>query len=217
MTTVGSDSVGTAVTFSGDWTRALSVPGPDQDEAMRHLHLLLLRASRTQVLRMRSSLGPVGSDVVEEIVHQAADDAMMALLGKLSSFEGRSRFTTWAYKFAVLHAATHVRRRAWRDRDVHLDALDVVPDRGATSEQYAEAADLADAVRQAIDTVLSQHQRRILLALVVEEIPVDVLADRLGASRNALYKTLHDARRRLRTHLRETGHLADPDQQAGTT
>ena len=216
MTALGSACVGTSSAVADDWVRALTVPGPLQDEAMSLLHDLMLRAARRQVLRMTPMLGGVGFDVVDEIAHQSANDAMMAVLAKLGSFEGRSRFTTWAYKFAVLQAATDVRRRVWRERAVDVDRLELVPDRGATSEQYAEAVDLASAVRHAIDTVLSQHQRRILLALVVEEIPVDVLAERLGATRNALYKTLHDARKRLRTHLRETGHLADLTPQAGT-
>ena len=216
MTAVGSACMGTSTAVGEDWVRALSVPGPLQDEAMSLLHDLMLRAARRQVLRMTPMLGGVGFDVVDEIAHQSANDAMMAVLAKLGSFEGRSRFTTWAYKFAVLQAATDVRRRVWRERAVDVDRLELVPDRGATSEQYAEAVDLASAVRHAINTVLSQHQRRILLALVVEEVPVDVLADRLGATRNALYKTLHDARKRLRAHLRETGHLADLTSQAGT-
>ena len=215
MTTLGRDAADTASSGIVDWVESLTVPGPAQDEAMRLLHDLMVRAARCQVLRMRSTLGGVGLAVVEEIANQSADEAMMAVLRKLRTFEGRSRFTTWAYKFAVLQAATDVRSRAWRDRDVHLDGLELLADKGTAPEQYAEAADLAAVVRTAIETELSPHQRRILVALVVDGVPIDVLADRLGASRNALYKTLHDARKRLRAHLRDTGHLADIDRQAG--
>jgi RNA polymerase sigma-70 factor, ECF subfamily len=200
-----------------DWVDTLSVPGPRQDEAMRLLHGLMLRAARCQVLRMRGALGGAGGAVIEEIANQAADEAMMSVLGKLATFEGRSRFTTWAYKFAVLQAATEVRSRTWRDRDVHLDGWEQVAPDHAAPEQHAETVDLADAVRTAIDTVLSPHQRRIMLALVVDGVPIDVLADRLGATRNALYKTLHDGRKRLRAQLRSTGHLPGSDEKAGTS
>jgi RNA polymerase sigma-70 factor (ECF subfamily) len=214
MTALESDAADTTVSGVVDWVGTLSVPGPEQDEAMRLLHGMMLRAARRQVSRMSGLLGGVGPEVVEEIANQSADEAMMALLGKLTTFEGRSRFTTWAYKFAVLQAATDVRSRAWRGRDVHIDGLEVAASDAAPSD-YVEAADLSAVVRAAVDTVLTPHQRRILLALVVEEVPIDVLAERLGATRNALYKTLHDARKRLRAHLRSTGHLMSIDDQAG--
>ena len=217
MTTVDADAAGTTVPGTVDWVATLSGVGPERDEAMRLLHGLLLRAARCQVMRMRPVLGGVGSTVLDEITHQSADEAMMAVLSKLSTFEGRSRFSTWAYKFAVLQAATNVRTYAWRDRDVHLDGFELLADAGPAPEQYAEAADLADAVRRAIHSELSPHQRRILVALVVDDVPIDVLAERLGSTRNALYKTLHDARKKLRAHLRTTGHLADIDPQAGAS
>lgn len=214
MTALESGAADTRVSHVEDWVATLSVPGPEQDEAMRQLHGMMLRAARRQVSRMSGLLGGVGPEVVEEIANQSADEAMMALLGKLGEFEGRSRFTTWAYKFAVLQAATDVRSRAWRGRDVHIDGLEVAAT-GAGPPDYAEAADLSAVVRHAVDTVLTPHQRRILLALVVEDVPIDVLAERLGATRNALYKTLHDARKRLRAHLRSTGHLSSIDEQTG--
>ena len=200
-----------------DWVDALSTPGPRQDHAMVQLHQLMLRASRHQVRRMRSSLAGVGDDRLEEIANQAADEAMMAVLSKLATFEGRSRFTTWAYKFAILQSATEVRRFAWQHREVELDDNAQPPARGLSPAGYAEAADLASAVRAAIDVALTPHQRRVTLALLVNDIPIDVLADRLGTSRNALYKTVHDARTRLRAHLIASGHLAAPHPQAGTS
>jgi RNA polymerase sigma-70 factor (ECF subfamily) len=200
-----------------DWVEALSTPGPGQDQAMGRLHEMMLRASRHQVRRMRSSLAGVGNERLEEIANQAADEAMMAVLTKLSTFEGRSRFTTWAYKFAILQCATEVRRFAWQHREVELDDLISLGDRGPSPASYAEAADLASAVRAAIDVALTPHQRRITVALLVDEVPIDVLAQRLGTNRNALYKTVHDARTRLRAHLITTGHLAAPHPQAGTS
>lgn len=190
-----------------DWVVALSTPGPECDEALRRLHGLMLRAARHQVRRMRPILGDAGPRLCEDIANGAADEALTALLGKLTTFEGRSRFTTWAYKFAILQCATEVRRYAWRHRDVVLDDATVLGEPGPSPAGYAEAADLASAVRGAIRDALTPHQRRITIALLVDEVPIDVLADRLGTTRNALYKTLHDARARLRAHLIASGHL----------
>jgi len=190
-----------------DWVTALTLPGPEQEEALRSLHNLMLRASHHQVRRMRSALHDPGEDRIVELANEAADDAMVAVLAKLSTFEGRSRFTTWAYKFAILQCATTVRHYAWQHRDLELD--DTVPQVASspTPDELAEASDLAIAVRDALKNVLTPHQRRITVALLVDQVPIDVLADRLGTTRNALYKTLHDARKRLRTQLIATGHL----------
>ncbi|EMY35882.1 sigma-24 (FecI-like) protein [Arthrobacter crystallopoietes BAB-32] len=190
---------------SQGWVDLLSAPGPGHDEALARLHSLLLKAARHQVSRM---LAPtIGSARREELIQQAADEAMVAVLGKLSSFEGRSRFTTWAYKFGILHAAVEVRRTVWRRREVPLDSLPEPAAAGSSPEQLAEAADFSHAVNIAIDQALTAHQRTVVLALLVDDVPIDVLADRLGTTRNALYKTLHDARGRLRARLTEAGYL----------
>lgn len=198
-----------------DWPAALSSSGREREDALARLHRFLLRAAFHQVLRMRGALAGVGNDRIEEIANQAADEAMVTLLSKLSTFEGRSRFTTWAYKFAVLQSAVEVRRQAWQGREVPLDESFTPRERAATPEQYVEAADLAGAVRRAIDEVLTPHQRSIAVALLVDEVPIDVLAERLGTTRNALYKTLHDARARLRAHLVSTGHLVPTTSTTG--
>lgn len=171
------------------------------------LHNLLLRAARHQVRRMAGAVPGAGAERLDEIANQAADEAMMAVLGKLSSFEGRSRFTTWVYKFAILQCATEIRRYAWQHRDVVLDDVSFVSDPGPSPAGYVEASDLASALRQAIMSALTPHQRRVTIALLVDEVPIDVLAQRLGTNRNALYKTVHDARARLRTQLVASGHL----------
>src|SRR5919106_3559992 len=189
-----------------DWVGALSIEGPDHHHALRRLHALLLRAARHQVTRMGTLLDGAGPDVADELTHQAADEAMAALLGKLHTFQGRSRFTTWAYKFGILQAATAVRSHAWRTRQVVLDDGAVTVDLGPSVEEYAETADLARAVRRAIDEPLTPHQRRIMLALLVDEVPIDVLAERLDTNRNALYKTLPDARVRVRADLTAAGY-----------
>ena len=191
----------------GDWIELLSAPGPGHDEALQRLHELLLRAARQQVSRMQLALNGVGRVRQDDIINQAADEAMISLLGKLDTFEGRSRFTTWAYKFGILQAAVEVNRSMWRHRDVPLDDVHEPLATGASPEQFSEAADFSSAVGAAIEQTLTDHQRRVVLALLVDDVPIDVLAERLGTSRNTLYKTLHDARKRLRAHLTAAGFL----------
>ena len=194
----------------GDWLHALTCGGPEQDRALRQLHSLMLRAAGHQVSRMRSALPDGSPATVDVIVNQAADEAMTTLLRKLHTFEGRSRFTTWAYKFAILQVATDVRRLQWQHREVLLRDPDPETATGADDhgpEGLVEAGDLASAVALAMQTVLTPHQRRVAIALLVDGVPIDVLAERLGTTRGALYKTVHDARCRLRADLTSRGYL----------
>jgi RNA polymerase sigma-70 factor (ECF subfamily) len=193
-----------------DWVEALTAAGPEQTRAMRRLHELMVRAAAHQVWRMRAALPDTSPGTVDVLVNQAADEAMTCLLGKLHTFEGRSRFTTWAFKFAVLQAATDVRRLQWQHAEVELRdlELDVLATGSHDSvEHHVEGSDLARALARAMRTVLTPHQRRVAIALLVDGVPIDVLAERLGTTRGALYKTVHDARTRLRDELTATGYL----------
>jgi RNA polymerase sigma-70 factor (ECF subfamily) len=177
-----------------EWITALHGPPAVREPALAELHALLLRAARFELHR-RDVPGPE----LDDMAAQAADDAMVALLAKLHTFRGASRFTTWAYKFALLEAGVKARRRAWRDRDVPLD--DTLSDSGPSAHQVLEDAETLRAVREAIDSVLTPHQRRVFVALALNGVPIDVLAERLDSTRGALYKTLHDARRKLRAAI----------------
>ena len=145
---------------------------------------------------------------LDDIALEAADDALMSVLRRLDDFRGLSRFTTWAYKFALYEAAVKLRRRAWQEREVPMeqDGWDLVSSVALQPDQEVEQAELLRAIQQAIDLVLSPHQRRVLVALAVNGVPIDVLAERLGTTRGALYKTLHDARRKLRRQLASDGY-----------
>jgi RNA polymerase sigma-70 factor (ECF subfamily) len=143
---------------------------------------------------------------LDDIAVQAADDALVAVLARLADFRGESRFSTWAYKFALLEAAVALRRRAWQGREIPLEPerwplLEGGEGTGAASEQR----ELLRAVVAAVREALTPHQRRVLLAVVIEDVPIDVLAERLGTTRGALYKTIHDARARLRAALAQGG------------
>lgn len=194
------------------WLTALDGDGAQRDEVVARLHDLLLRAARFEIVRRRSALSHVRGEELDDLATQAADDALMAVLAKLDQYRGESRFTTWVYKFALLEAAVKVRRRAWRDREVPLepDAWALVADRALTPEAAVEGTELVDAVRQAIADRLTAHQRNVLVALAINGVPVDVLAERLGTTRGALYKTLHDARRKLRADLADRGFAIEP-------
>ncbi|MFL6078648.1 MAG: RNA polymerase sigma factor [Ornithinibacter sp.] len=192
-----------------DWVAALAEPGAVQDAAMRRLHALMVRAAAHQVWRMRAALPDPSPHAVDDLANQAADEAMTALLAKVHTFEGRSRFTTWAFKFAILQAATEVRRIQWQHREVELRDLEVEAPAHDGPDHAAEVSDLASALTRAMSTTLTPHQRRVAIALLVDGVPIDVLAERLGSTRGALYKTVHDVRVRLRVALVATGHLPD--------
>ena len=208
MTLVKPLPVDATPTGAGEaWVAHLRDPGPEGQAAMRTLHGLLVRAARHQVWRLRGQLPGAGVQDLEDIAQQAADDALVAVLARLDSFEGRSRFSTWVFKFGVLHAGVAVRRQAWRHREVSLpDGLVVVSGQAVPASE-AEGRALAQALASAIAEDLTPHQRHVTLALLVDDVPIDVLADRLGTTRNALYKTLHDARQALRTSLAGRGFL----------
>ncbi len=190
------------------WVAELGATGRVQDDAVARLHALLLRAARFEVRRRRATLGgQVSQQELEDLATQATGDAVVAILGKLDSFRGESRFTTWAYKFVLLEASVKCRRRAWHQREVTLGDEDwpVAVDQGPSSHALAEQRELLDAVRGAVDTQLTPHQRRVFVALALDGVPIDVLAERLRTTRGALYKTLHDARRKLRAEIERAG------------
>jgi RNA polymerase sigma-70 factor (ECF subfamily) len=192
---------------SREWVAALRGEGSRRDEAIARLHALLLRASRFEVARRRPTLPHLRGGDLDDIAAQAADDALVSVLRRLDDFRGASRFTTWAYKFALYEAAVKLRKRAWQGREVPLEpeSWSVFSSAGAGPEAEAERSELLAALRSAIDETLTPHQRRVLVALAVNGVPIDVLAERLGTSRGALYKTLHDARRKLRDDLSRQG------------
>lgn len=193
------------------WLRDLRAEGAVRDDAVARLHALLLRAARFEIGRRRPALPHLRGDELGDIALEAAADALVGVLRRLDDFRGASRFTTWAYKFALLEAAVKLRKRAWQGRELPLEpeAWELFPSGSLEPGGKAEQAELVAAVRDGIANGLTPQQRRVLVAIAVNGVPIDVLADRLGTTRGALYKTLHDARRKLRTRLAEGGFSLD--------
>jgi RNA polymerase sigma-70 factor (ECF subfamily) len=189
------------------WLRDLRADGPVHDQAVARLHALLARAARFEVGRRRAGLPHVRGDELEDIALEAADDALVSVLRRLDDFRGASRFTTWVYKFALLEAAVKLRRRAWQGREIPLEpeAWSLFSSTAPEPDAEAERSELLATIQQAIREALTEHQRRVLVAVALNGVPIDVLAERLGTTRGALYKTLHDARRKLRAHLAARG------------
>jgi RNA polymerase sigma-70 factor, ECF subfamily len=189
------------------WLQRLSSDGPECDHARSDLRELLLRAARYEVHRRSGALPHLSCGDHDDLAQQSADDALLAILAKLNEFRGQARFTTWAYKFALLEAAVKLRRRAWQGREIQLETehWDLIADRRSSPAHDVEANELIAAVRDAIVQALTPHQRQILVAITLDDVPIDVLSARLNTTRGALYKTLHDARQKLRAHLSQRG------------
>jgi RNA polymerase sigma-70 factor, ECF subfamily len=189
------------------WLRRLRSDGLERDQARNELRELLLRAARFELNRRSATLPHLRGGDREDLAEQSADDALLAILTKLEDFRGEARFTTWAYKFALLEAAVKLRRLAWQGREIPLqpEHWDLIADRGSSPTQGAETGELLAAIRHAIEHTLTPHQRQILVAIALNDVPIDVLSERLDTTRGALYKTLHDARRKLRVCLSAQG------------
>jgi RNA polymerase sigma-70 factor (ECF subfamily) len=201
---------------SRDWLRCLRAEGAIRDDAVARLHALLLRAARFEVARRRPTLPHLRGDDLDDVANQAADDALVSVLARLDDFRGASRFTTWVYKFALLEAAVKLRKRAWQGREVPLEpeTWTFFSDAALRPDAEVEQSELLTALQAAIAEALTPHQRRVLVALALNGVPIDVLAERLGSTRGALYKTLHDARRKLRRELAERGLSLDTLEEA---
>jgi RNA polymerase sigma-70 factor, ECF subfamily len=198
---------------SAEWLRVLAGAGPRREAALARLHEMLLRIAQREARRRGPRLRITGPEL-EDLAYQAVADALMAITGKLGQFRGESRFTTWAYRFVILEVSAKLGRHFWRRPDVPLEAedWDRLPGRfGFEPARESEWRDLLAALRRAVDTELTARQREVFVAIVVNDVPLDALAVRLGSNRNAVYKMMFDARRKLRAALAANGYLDDDD------
>jgi len=190
---------------NAEWLNALTGSGEPLNLALSDLRRYLVRAAAYALRR----LGRGRSADTDPLAEDSAQDALSALLQRLHEFRGDSRFTTWAYKFAVHAALVAARRERWSR--LSLDSVLQGPD--LTQRLWPETAEELDpqqralqgevlaTLREAVATQLTTRQRQALTAIVFDEVPLDELARHWGSNRNALYKLLHDARRKLKAHL----------------
>ena len=189
----------------------LAGTGPAREAALARLHEMLVRIARGEVGRRAPRLQLSGPEL-DDLAHQAAADALIAVTGKLGQFRGESRFTTWACKFVIFEVSAKIGRHFWRHPAVPLGAedWDRLPARfGLDPAQEAEWRDLLAALRRAVDEELTARQRQVFVAIVLNGVPLDALVLELGSSRNAIYKVLFDARRKLRAALAANGYISE--------
>jgi RNA polymerase sigma-70 factor, ECF subfamily len=194
---------------SGQWLHDLADDAPRREQSLARLHELLLRIARSE-LRRRSGQHPITGPELDDVAHQAAADALLAITGKLGQFRGESRFTTWAYRFVILEVSAKLGRHFWRRPTVALDAQDWdrLPDRfGLDPAEHSQWVGLIDGLHRAVEQELSERQRQVFVAIVLNGVPLDALVVQMGSNRNAIYKTMFDARRKLRAALTTNGYL----------
>jgi len=198
-----------------EWLHDLSASGPPQEAAIADLRSILLRAALYFFSRNRGDLGGLGHDEVLQRAEDCAQDALIAVMQHLPDFRGDSKFTTWAYKFAINTALMAARRERWKG--VSLDELaDSAEDtfsewvqrdksEETAPEQSAMQGELRGVIQNVIEHDLTDKQRLVLLSMVFNEVPLDEVVRQLGSNRNSVYKLLHDARRKLKSGLLARG------------
>ena len=198
---------------SRGWVNGLRAEGVERARALERLHELLLRAAYAEAHRRRHLYPEIGGAELDDLCSQAAGDAVLAVTSKLDGYRGASRFTTWAYAFAIFEVSVKLRRHAWHRGRIPTADDDATWDRFAegthTAQSRVESAELLRALRRAVAEELTPRQREVFVAVALNEVQVDVVAGQLHSSRGAVYKVLHDARAKLRRRLEREGHLEE--------
>ena len=191
---------------NAEWLSVLS--GPDPGEAIDDLRVTLVRG-------LRFALSSRVQGDLDMLVEDFAQDALLRILDKLDTFRGESRFTTWAQKIAVRVAFSEMRRQRWKDISLQdlmpadEDYGDFTPavlsDPGPNPEQRTTQQAMLDMVMRLLTEELTERQREVMMAVMVGGMPLEEVARRMGTNRNALYKLIHDARKRLQKRLADEG------------
>jgi RNA polymerase sigma-70 factor (ECF subfamily) len=202
-------------TASRRWIEQLHADHPRHEHAAGRLHDVLQRAAIHELHRRQGQLGGLSGPELDDVAQQCADDAMMKVLARIDDFEGLSRFTTWAYKFVIFEVSSKVARHAWRRHPPNAEhpTWEHLPDTltPRPGDQVERREQLA-VLMKAIDDDLTPRQREVFVAIALNDVAIDVLALQLGSNRNAIYKNLFDARRRLRASLAAAGHPLGEDE-----
>ena len=198
-----------------EWLHDLSASGALQEPALADLRDLLLRAALYFFSRNPSDLQGLGRENITQRAEDCAQEALIAVLDRLPEFQGDSQFSTWAYKFAINKAMMSARRERWKGVSFDKLASSAEGDflewklqekaEGATPEQSAMQGEIRAVLVQVIEHDLTEKQRLVLLMMVFHEVPLDEVVHRMGTNRNAVYKLLHDSRRKLKSSLQARG------------
>jgi RNA polymerase sigma-70 factor (ECF subfamily) len=191
------------------WVEQLRRDHPRHEQAVAKLHDVLRRAALHELHRRRVQLPGLAGPELDDVAQQCADDALVNILARIDHFKGLSRFTTWAYKFAIFEVSSKLARHAWQRHPPSREELEFaeLPDSLASHPgEHAERREQLAAVKRAIEADLTPRQRGVFIAIALNDVPIDVLALELDSNRNAIYKNLFDARRKLRESLAAAGH-----------
>ena len=193
----------------------LRASGAVQEAAIADLRDLLLRAALYFFSRNLGDFRALGRDEILQRAEDCAQDALIAVMRHLPDFRGDSKFTTWAYKFAVNIALMAARHE--RSRGISLDELAsdgegaffewALQDRsdGVAPEHSTMRGEIREIIQDVIENDLTEKQRRVFYLMVFNDAPMDEVVRHLGTNRNAIYKMLHDARRKLKNRLQARG------------
>jgi RNA polymerase sigma-70 factor (ECF subfamily) len=198
-----------------EWLYALKANGEIQETAITDLRDLLMRATLYFFNRNLSDFAGMNRDEILKCAEDCAQEALIAVMNHLSDFRGDSKFTTWVYKFAINMALMTARRERWKGKS--LDQLPfsspgtaspwAMADTSASPapDQSALQGEISHILRELIEQDLTEKQRQVLMLIVFHEVPMDEVVQQLGTNRNAIYKMLHDARRKLKSSLQARG------------
>ncbi len=189
---------------------------PAQNAALDDLRMYLQRGIFYYLSRERSDLSSYSIDHISQMAEDFAQDATLRILNNLHTFRGDSRFTTWAMKIGTRTAISELRRARYKDFSldeltadgelmVGLDQADNNQVHPVSPEKFTERGDVLRIISQGLDEALTERQRQALEAVTLRGIPMDIVAEQMDTNRNALYKLLHDARKKLRTYLESQG------------
>ena len=201
------------------WLADLTGSTDVQAAALEDLRERLQRGIFYYLSRERSDLSHLSNQEITQMAEDLAQDATLRVMENLGSFRGDSRFTTWATKIAVRVAISDLRRARYKDFSLDdltadgellpLSASGVSSNSSPNPEDATERDDVMLKISQALTEVLTERQYQALSAVALQGVPLEVVAERMGTNRNALYKLLHDARRKLRAYLEFQGLSTD--------
>lgn len=202
-----------------EWIASLRAEGQAaQAEALADLRKRLQRSIYFYLSQDRSDLRGLAAQELTQMAEDLAQDATLRVIDNLDKFRGESRFTTWANKIAIRLAISDLRRARYKDFSLEELTADgellpassrLVTATSPTPEKVAERDDVMEKIEMALHEALTERQYQALVAIALKGIPMDVLAERMGTNRNALYKLIHDARRKLKSHLESQGMSTD--------